>query len=119
MSERRAGPETGDAGADPPRIEGRPPSTVARCLRQHERYALWILPGYWRGHVRTRRTDATREAPAVRACDPQPDARKGQAGPHEVAERPVVARKPGNSGGAKGPWLKVDAASDDGPGDWR
>jgi hypothetical protein len=26
-----------------------------------------------------------------------------------VAERPVVARKPGNAGGAKGPWFKGDA----------
>ena len=33
----------------------------------------------------------------------QPDAREGQAGPQEVAERSVVARKPGNSRGAKGP----------------
>ena len=34
--------------------------------------------------------------------DAQPAAREGQAGPCRVAERPVVARKPGNAGGAKG-----------------
>jgi hypothetical protein len=34
---------------------------------------------------------------------PQPAAREGQAGPRRMAERPVVATKPGNSGGAKGP----------------
>jgi hypothetical protein len=33
----------------------------------------------------------------------QLDAREGQAGLYEVAERPVIVRKPGNAGGAKGP----------------
>ena len=40
---------------------------------------------------------------AVRARDPQPDAREGLAGPFGVAERPVVPVKPGNAGGGKGP----------------
>ena len=35
--------------------------------------------------------------------DDQPDAREGQAGRLEVAERPVVLLKPGNAGGGKGP----------------
>jgi hypothetical protein len=39
----------------------------------------------------------------------------GRAG--EVAERFVVATKPGNSGGAKGPQFKDNAGSDAGPGD--
>ena len=47
--------------------------------------------------------DGTREAPAVAARDRQPDSGDGQAGPYGVAERPVVASKPGNAGGAKGP----------------
>lgn len=34
---------------------------------------------------------------------PQPATREGQAGPRRMAERPVVAMKPGNAGGAKGP----------------
>ncbi len=45
----------------------------------------------------------TREAPSVAARDRQPDSGDGQAGPHGVAERPVVVVKPGNAGGAKGP----------------
>jgi hypothetical protein len=49
----------------------------------------------------------------VRARDPQLDAREGQAGPSGVAERPALAKKPGNSGGAKGPWFKVNAGSGD------
>ena len=43
-------------------------------------------------------TWATREASAVEACDLQLAAREGQAGPYEVAERPVVPMKPGNAG---------------------
>ena len=42
------------------------------------------------------------------ACDFQPDAREGQAGPSGVADRLVVAMKPGNSGGAKEPEFKTD-----------
>lgn len=52
-----------------------------------------ILPGYWRRHVCKRRSDATREAPAVIACDGQPTAREGEVGPFGVTERPVVPTK--------------------------
>jgi hypothetical protein len=48
-------------------------------------------------------TSSTREVSAVKACDFQPDAREGEAGPCEMAERFVVVMKPGNAGGAKGP----------------
>jgi len=41
--------------------------------------------------------------------DDQPDAREGQAGRLGVAERFVVPRKPGNAGGGKGPWFKINA----------
>ena len=34
-----------------------------------------------------------------------------------VAERPVVAMRPGNAGGAKGPWFKESVRSDEGR--WR
>ena len=63
-------------------------------------------------HVRGKLT-ATREAPSVRVRDAQPDSREGQAGPTGVAERPVVVVKPGNAGGAKGPWVKVNVGSGD------
>ena len=49
----------------------------------------------------------------------QPAAREGQAGPCGVAERLVVPMKPGNAGGGKGPQLKTNARSDEGPRDWR
>ena len=61
-------------------------------------------------HVRGKST-ATREAPSVSVRDAQPDSREGQAGPSGVAERPVVVTKPGNAGGAKGPWVKVNVGS--------
>jgi RNA-directed DNA polymerase len=48
----------------------------------------------------------------VLARDQQPELREEQAGPHEVAERFVVAKKPGNAGGAKGPQFKASATSD-------
>jgi len=50
--------------------------------------------------------------------DGQLDAREGQAGRFEVAERFVVPMKPVNAVGGKGPQFKTDAASDEGPGDW-
>ena len=37
-------------------------------------------PGYWRRQVRKMKEVATREALSV-MCTPQPEARKGQAGP--------------------------------------
>ena len=43
--------------------------------------------------------------------DDQPEAREGQARRPGVAERFVVLRKPGNSGGGKGPQFKTDATS--------
>ena len=39
----------------------------------------------------------------------EPVVREDRAGPFGVAERPVVVRKPGNAGGAKGPWSGTGA----------
>ena len=52
--------------------------------------------------------------------DPNKDqlaTRERQAGPCGVAERSVLPKKPGNSGGGKGPQLKTDARSNKGHGD--
>jgi hypothetical protein len=46
-------------------------------------------------------------------------ARERQAGPYGVTERLVVLTKPGSSGGGKGPQLKGNARSSEGPRDWR
>ena len=69
---------------------------------------------------RQRRPDATRETPAVIVINKdQLAARERQAGPSGVAERFAVPMKPDNSGGGKGPQLKMNARSDEGPRDWR
>ena len=44
----------------------------------------------------------------------QPEAREGKSGLHGMAERPVLARKPDNAGGGKGPWFKGDAGRSEG-----
>src|SRR5262249_34396892 len=87
--------------------EGRRP-WGQRGLPLTTRHAPGVPPGYWRWHACTRRSDATREASAGGARDPQPTAREGQVGPCEVAERPVRAWRPGNAGGAKGPQFQVN-----------
>jgi hypothetical protein len=46
-------------------------------------------------------------------------ARERKAGLTGMAERLVVPKKPGNSGGGKGLQLKADARSNDGKGEWR
>jgi len=38
----------------------------------------------------------------------QPNAREGQVGPAEESEGSIVPSKPGNAGGGKGPWFKVN-----------
>ena len=43
----------------------------------------------------------------------QPAAREGQAGPSEESERFIVPTKPGNAGGGKGPWFKVNVRRGD------
>ena len=50
--------------------------------------------------------------PQRRGAKPQPDSREGQAGPPGVADGLVVPRKPGNSGGGKGPEFKEVAAGE-------
>jgi hypothetical protein len=123
VSERRAGPERYHVGADPPLTRGRPPSLANGGWLE---YAVSMSDPTQRSH---RGNDDGMSGwgdpkqhgkpQAVRARDPQPDAREGQAGPRGVAERPVVPSTPGNSGREKGPWFQVDVRRDRQPGDWR
>ena len=108
-SERRASPETTPCGSRPGCYTGKAAVRGdTRGLPLTTRHAPGVPPGYGRWHACTRRSDATREASAVGARDPQPTTREGQVGPFEVAERPVGARRPGNAGGAKGPEFKAN-----------
>ena len=49
----------------------------------------------------------------------EPVVREDRAGLGGVAERPVVVRKPGNAGGAKGPWSGTGAGRGERSGDCR
>ncbi len=102
MSERRAGLETGNAGADPPGLWGRPPSWESdERQRSQDSAGVVALACMHKGVV------GTREALAVEMRDLQPGPRERQAGPQRVAEGSVVPEKPGNAGGGKGPWFRV------------
>ena len=122
-SEPQAGLERFNVGADPPLTRGRPPSlankdtagigrSTSDPTQRSHRGNDDDMPGlgdpkqHGKPHV-------------VRARDPQPEAREGQAGPFGVAERSVLPLTPGNAGRGKGPWFKVNARRNRQPGDWR
>ena len=75
-SERRAGLETGNVGADPPLIRGRPMAVREASDRRTGSFP----PGYWRRHVCKMDDVATREALSV-VCTHQPEIREDQSGP--------------------------------------
>ena len=111
MSERRAGPETTIAGADLTVTQGRP-----MTMEIDERTSFIGPAGVMAMACRQRRLDATRETPALIAVGINWQLER-PAGPCGVAERLVVRKRPGNSGGGKGPQLKTDARSNEGHGD--
>ena len=51
-------------------------------------------------------------------CERQQDLREEPAWPAGKSERPIVAWKPGNAGGAKGPQFHASAGSGESRGDW-
>jgi len=114
VSERRAGPETDNAGADPPRFVGRP-----KRMESYERTSSIRPAGVLATACKQWGPCATREVPAVICGVDQLATRERQAGPFGMAERLVVPMKPGNSGGGKEPQLKGNARSNKGPRDWR
>ena len=114
MSKRRIGLETLNAGADPADIWGRPPPSFSGEQPDPSDGPAGVVATA----CLHRRTNATREAPAVVPCH-QPDAREGQAGPFGVSERLVVPEKPCNHGGGKEPQFENDVSRGFKPGDWR
>ena len=64
--------------------------------------------------MQRRTSDATREVSPVEGFAFPLGSREGQARPVEMAERLVVAVKPGNSGGAKGPQFMDSAGRSEG-----
>ena len=100
------------AGADLTVTQGRP-LTMERTSEQ----APFGPAGVMAMACRQRRPDATRETPNGDRSRDQLATRERQAGLSGVTERPVVLKRPGNSGGGKGPQLKTDARSNEGHGD--
>ena len=111
-SERRAGLETFNAGADPPAPRGRPmPRGGERATEP-----AWSCRGRGGGMPERGNRRQHGKPVAVAARDGQPAAREGRAGPRRAAERPVVPTTPRNGGRGKGPQLKASAGSGDGRG---
>jgi hypothetical protein len=106
-SERRAGLERSNVGADPPLTRGRPPSLANRVPVGIGRPKSDLTQRSHRGNDdgMSGLGDPKQHGKphAVRDRDSQPDAREGQAGPLGVAERSAVPPTPGNSGRGKGP----------------
>jgi len=79
---------------------------LGRTSEQTQRFRR----GKWRRHVCSGDGTQHGKPDTVEGRNLQPDAREGQAGPCQVAERLVVLQKPGNAGGGKGPQFKDNAA---------
>ena len=100
-SECRAGLETANAEADPPRTRGRPPT-----VREENDTSTELLPpGYWHWHACKMEEVATRETLSVlwHAATGTPQ-EAGRAA--RVAEWPVLLKTPGNAGRGKGPQVR-------------
>jgi len=98
VSKRRAGPETDNAGADPPRFVGRP-----KLVERYERTSSIRPAGVLATACRQKGTIRNTGSPSGDRCVDQLATRERQAGPFGMAERLVVPTKPGNSGGGKEP----------------
>jgi hypothetical protein len=95
MSEHHASLETGNADADPVRKRGK---LTGRGIK---RRVSFICRGKGDG-MRATGHVAQHGKSAFGWGDSRPVLREEQTGPERMADRPVVARKPGNAGGAKG-----------------
>ena len=116
-SERRAGLETINVGADPALTRGRPLSLASRETGGIGRPMSDPTQRSHRGNDDGMPGAGDRKQhgkpQVVRARDPQLDAREGQAGLPGESERSIVPSKPGNAGGGKGPQFKVNGRSGD------
>ena len=86
----------------------------AAAVKEGERQKHFTVPpGYWHRHA-TKDVKRNKGSLAGGGFAFQLGSREGQARPVEMAERPVVAKKPGNSGGAKGPQFMDSARRSEG-----
>ena len=108
-SERRAGPETENAGADPPELWGRPTT-----MKEDERKNFIGPAGVFGDGMQAKGIRRNTGNPGGDRNKDQPATRERQAGPSGVTERSVVPVRSGNADGGKGPQLKGNATSDTG-----
>ena len=113
VSERRAGLEKTNAGADPPRFRGRP-----KLMESYERTKFHQSCRGISDGMQAKWTIRNTGSPSGDCGRNQLAARERKAGPYGMTERLAVLTKPGNSGGGKEPQLKGNARSNEGPEDW-
>jgi hypothetical protein len=99
VSERRAGLEMIDAGADPADIWGRPPSSLSGEQPDPRDDPAGVVATACQHKENGRNTGN----PSDGRIASQLASREGQARSCGVADRLVVPMKPGNAGGGKGP----------------
>ncbi len=102
VSKHRASLETGNVNADPVEKRGRLASPGKGAKRAPGEFTGVVVTACWAAGVLCKHGKPVPVAVGSR----QPEPREGQTGPMRVTERPVVAMKPGNAGGAKGPQFK-------------
>ena len=102
VSKHRASLETVNVNADPVEIRGRLVLLGKRAKRAPGEFTGVVVTACWAAGVLRKHGKPV----SVTARSGQPGPREGQTGPRRVTERPVVAMKPGNAGGAKEPQFK-------------
>ena len=93
-------PKSCDANADPASTRGRLPSRRKRAKLALREFAGALVTACLR-----KESCGNTGSPVwwIGEWPDQPETREGKTGLHGMAERPVLPRKPGNAGGAKGP----------------
>ena len=104
-SEHRAGPETVNAGADPPSVEGRPMSRGKAAQRRERSIPIDPAGVVVRACTQSENRRNTGSPGGGGVCAPTGRPRGHRPGRVGVAERLVIVMKRGNARGAKEPWF--------------
>ena len=102
VSERRAGLETSDVGADPPVLRGRLPS-VGKRTTQAPTDPTGVMAA-----ARMEEEDGSNTGSPVGGAHTPTGTPRGAGWAGRVADGLVLPRRPGNAGGGKEPWFESD-----------
>ena len=102
VSERRAGLETSDVGADPPVLRGRLPS-VGKRTTQAPTDPTGVMVA-----ARMEEEDGSNTGSPVGGAHTPTGTPRGAGWAGRVADGLVLPRRPGNAGGGKEPWFESD-----------